>query len=372
MISKDIKTLKINLQKLLSPDKFIPHYAERKEQDPSTLGPIAVELHWTSTCNYNCVHCSYGSRRRNRGMLSPSIIQGIVSDLIKLRTQAVYLSGGGEPTTVNGWDGYAEQLLDNGVDVALITNGVAVQEHHCAVLRRMNYIAVSVYSVDEQEYRQITGGNFYEKQFALPSMVKKKQYRAIVGARCVLNSVNFRRIQEIYNRAMDAGFDYIIFIPAVDYEQKGVGLKPDETTAIHDMFRKDYDLFDFTRTNIDSLLKRGIHHYETADYRTSFVTPPDRCTAVTIRGNAFINYDGSVYLCQPLIGDEEFSIGTLNTSRLIDLWNAPRHRTVIEKLNRRFAQGKCQVCRSIGFNKAADASRKTSAEFADMDRDPFI
>ncbi len=218
----------IDIKKLLSTEKFIPFYAERKSQPLLALPPIAVELHWTSDCNYDCIHCSYGSRRQSKGRLSSECIQSVIDDLISMNTSAVYLSGGGEPTVVKGWNSYARQLLDSGVKVALITNGVALQSTQVDDLSRMDYVAVSVYSTNESEYKQITDSHFFDRQWTAPGLIKSGKGKAIVGARCVINKINHTNIINIYLKVRESGYDYIIFIPAIDYEGRGVGLGHEE------------------------------------------------------------------------------------------------------------------------------------------------
>lgn len=362
----------VDLKKILSSRKFLPIHISRKNADKRFLGPVAVEFHWTSKCNYKCIHCSYSSRRRIKKNLSDEVIRSVIGDLINLKTQGVYLSGGGEPTTVEGWAGYAGQLMRHGIEMALITNGAALKKSHLSVLRNMNYIAISIYSDDEGEYRQITGGRSFNKQFDMPSMIKDEGNRTVVGARCVLNRINYRRVVSIYQRAMDAHFDYIIFIPSVDYEDANVSLSHDEMDTIQSIVRGYYGIFDFSRTNIDSLLERKIRHYEAADYRMDFSAPPAECSAVSIRGNAFINYDGGVYLCQPHIGDPRFCIGDVTETTFNQIWNSKRHCEVIDILNKQFAEGLCKNCRSINFNKAADVYDKNPSLIADITKDVFI
>ncbi|MDA8086654.1 MAG: radical SAM protein, partial [Nitrospiraceae bacterium] len=127
--------MRINLNQLLSSEKFLHVYTKRTGENSTKLPPVAVELHWTSSCNYKCVHCSYGNRRKNSTRLSAGVIQSIIDDLIELKTEAVYLSGGGEPTTVKDWQRYAKKLIENNIEVALITNGIAIREDSYDVLR---------------------------------------------------------------------------------------------------------------------------------------------------------------------------------------------------------------------------------------------
>ncbi len=344
----------VNLKELLSNKKFIPIYSSRKNLNKNKLGPVAVELHWTSICNYNCIHCSYGSRRQTRKRLSNEVINSVLKDLITLDVKGVYLSGGGEPTTVTGWDKYALELININVEVALITNGVVLKELHLAVLRKMNYIAVSVYSTDEREYEEITSGKGFEEQFSLPALLRQECNSTIIGARCVLNKINYGHVLSIYQSAMKAGFDYIIFIPVVDYEGIGIDLQAEDISCLHELLIMHYDKFDFSKTNVDVLINRKSHYYEVTDYREFMTNPQAGCKAIQVRGNAFINYDGGVYLCQPYIGIERYCIGNINEMRFEEIWNSQRHLDVIELLNQDFVSGLCKNCRSINFNKAAD------------------
>jgi len=343
---------KIILDKLLDRRKIVPFYRERNVASLNVLPPVSVEFHWTSNCNYDCVHCSYGSRRKSTSFLDANTIDSLVDDLISLRCKAVYLSGGGEPTVVKGWDQYSSKLVDHGIEVALITNGVAIKEKHLPEVRRMNYVAVSVYSTFEERYKKITDSNFFEGQFSLPMKVKAQPTNTVVGARCVLNDINSDEVFLIYNKAVESGFDYIIFIPAVDYEGRGVVLANDNAERVQNTIREKMDLFDLNRTNVSSLMSRGVSHYEKNDYRSSLPLPVSGCKAIQIRSGAFVNYDGGVYLCQPDIGNKDLEIGNLRDNGFKKIWNSERHLGVLDLLNSRYGEGSCKNCRSIAFNQA--------------------
>lgn len=362
----------IDIKKLVSTEKFIPFYAERKTQPSISLSPIAVELHWTSDCNYDCVHCSYGSRRQSKGRLSQECIRAVIEDLISMKTSAVYLSGGGEPTIVKGWDGYARQLLDSGVEVALITNSVALQSAHVDVLSRMNYVAVSVYSTDEDEYKQITDSHFFDRQWTAPRLIKAGKGDVVVGARCVINKINYKNIVNTYRKVKESGYDYIIFIPAVDYEGSGIGLGVEEQDYVNALISEHKDFFDVKFTNAVDLLTRDISHYNKTDYRQLCTNHLSGCSAVKIRANAFVNYCGGVWLCQPHIGNPLYQIGNLNKDRFSEIWNSSRHVEVAGLLHDDFSKGVCRNCRSIGFNIAGDKYDRGLVSAGDIPHDPFI
>jgi len=360
----------VDLRELLSQDKVIPFYYDRHAVDPAGLAPLAVELHWTSDCNYDCVHCSYGSRRETKGKLSNELIESLVGDLIDMKAEAVYISGGGEPTVVKNWDKHASRLIDAGVQVSLITNGVALREKHLHALSRMNYVAVSIYSDDPDQYAKTTDSRFYDVQWSAPALIKSDGGQVIVGARCVINKINYKNIVEIYKRAMSSGYDYLIFIPAVDYEGRGVDLSKKEQDEVIEIINSNLDLFDQTKTNLLSVLSRGAWHYEQKNYRDEDGNPLG-CSAIHLRFNAFVNYCGGVWLCQPHIGNTHYSIGNLFDQKFSKVWNSTKHQSVMDALHRDYKAGFCKNCRSIGFNKAI-ANFSDGFDFSSLKRDPFV
>ena len=337
----------VNLKVLLDAKKIIPHYIDRAKSD-SPKGPIAVEFHWCTTCNYNCVHCSYAQRRKHFNILPQEVVSQAVQDLIDLGVKAVYFSGGGEPTTYKNWDKYAQKFIDNDVEVALITNSIPIEDKNIDMLKKFNYIAVSVYSSNEDEYKQITGSDNFIKQFALPKRLNNKNEHVIVGARCVINNINYKSIISTYKKAMENDFDYIIFIPAVDYENKKIDLSDEIKEYVKNLINENANIIDSTKTNLLGLGEKGIQHYK--HHNGDKFRNYSGCSCADYRTNAFINYDGNVYLCQPLIGQEEYSIGNLNQNTFKEIWNSERHKTVVAKLDERFKKGDCIDCRSIAHN----------------------
>ena len=361
-----------SLDILLNPDKIIPFYNGRINVDSMVLAPVSAEFHWTSNCNYDCIHCSYGSRRKTKNYLSSEIIENLIKDLKDMNCKAVYLSGGGEPTIVKKWNEYTERLIHGGVEVALITNGVSIRDKHINTVKKMNYVAVSVYSTIEERYKNITKSKFFNQQFSLPEKIKDNS-SVIVGARCVLNKDNYDELYEIYCTAINAGFDYIIFIPAVDYEGRGVFIEDRWIDHVKKDIKKMFKKFDHTRTNVGSLLKKKINHYNGGTYLNDITDSGlELCSSIRIGSGVFFNYDGGVYLCQPDIGNKELEIGNLHDNYFRDIWNSDRHNKIIKMLNKRWRGGNCKNCRSIAFNKAIDNYCSNTANTISVETDYFL
>lgn len=359
------------LTELLTPTKFLPVYLERKSLG-RIMPPHSVELHLTARCNFRCLHCSYAKRNAERAQVPPELADRLIADLTgPLRPQGVYFSGGGEPTTMSGWEEYMARCLDAGIQTALVTNGSLLREKHWGLLARLSYMAVSIHSPEPATHARITGGPGFAAQFTIPGKVKAAGTGVIVGARCVLNGENYAQALGIYRAAMDAGYDYVIFIPAVDYEARGLAL-PHEQTQTLERIAAEGD-FDEDATNFKALARRGFGYYASGPGVPGTVRDAGDCHATRLGATAFVNYDSQVYLCQPNIGRREMAIGGLRKEPLSVSWGGVRHRAVIEDLCGEHRAGGCVNCRALAYNRAVYEYEITPAnQPVTMVKDAFL
>ena len=227
---------RVDLKRLLNPEKAIWPYRERK--DKASLAPFSLELHLTSFCNYNCYHCSYQNRRSSRLVVNESSIKALVDDIIGLEINGVYWSGGGEPTTIKDFPAYIEEISNSKTEQALITNGLLIHDQWISLLKKFNYVAISFQASRNETYERITGFDFREKLYSNIKRLRDMLEKTILGARCVINKHNYTEVDMIYNDAKQLGIDYLIFIPAVDYEKRGdVELNTEERQLLKDYLK---------------------------------------------------------------------------------------------------------------------------------------
>ncbi len=339
-----INPKKTDLNKLLNPEKAIWPYKERENKE--SLVPFSMELHLTSLCNYDCYHCSYQNRRANSFVVNGSNIKRLVDDIIDMEINGVYWSGGGEPTTIKNFPTYIDQIASSQTEQALITNGVLIHDRWISLLTQFNYIAISFQASRHDTYEKITGHNTRDKLYSNIRKLRNILEKTILGARCVISKQNYKEIDRIYYDAEELGFDYLIFIPAVDYEKRGdIELNAEEKNYLRDEINNILPSLDDSFTNLNRIIKQGGTYYKKEE-RSGFP-----CYANKIRSTAFVNYDGGVWLCQPHIGNPKYCIGNINNHRLTEIWNSQRHCEVIELLDSEHEMGNCKNCRSIAYNR---------------------
>lgn len=335
---------KVNLKRLLNPEKIILPYVDRKNR--SNLPPFSVELHPTSYCNYNCYHCSYQNRRAKHLVVNETTIDVLVNDIINMGVKGVYWSGGGEPTTIKNFSKYIEKIANSEAEQALITNGILLNDQLISQLVRFNYVAVSFQASKSETYKKITGYNTKDKLYHNIKTLRSILKKTLLGARCVINKYNYREIVQIYNDAKELGFDYIIFIPAIDYEERGsVELNEEEKNHLKEEIKNMSEYLDDSFTNLMGIVNCRISYYK-KDTICGFP-----CYTNNIKATAFVNYDGGIWLCQPHIGDPKYSIGNIYKSSLSKIWNSERHAKVIKLLDNEHKAGNCKNCRSLSYNR---------------------
>lgn len=334
----------VDLKKLINPEKAILPYSERKNE--AVCPPFSVELHLTSFCNYDCYHCSYQNRRTKHLVVQDTNIEMLVDDIVNMGVNGVYWSGGGEPTTIKNLPRYIEKTANSKTEQALITNGILISDQLMSQLVRLNYIAVSFQASNNETYKKITGCDTKDKLYLNIGKLRNILGKTILGARCVINKYNYREIALIHNDAKKLGFDYIIFIPVIDYEERGnIELSREEKNYLKEETENMMPYLDDSFTNIIDIVNRGVTYYKKDD---KLGYP---CYANNVRATAFVNYDGGVWLCQPHIGNPTYSIGNIYESRFSKIWNSKRHNEVIELLDTEHREGKCKNCRSIAYNR---------------------
>ena len=209
-----------------------------------------------------------------------------------------------------------------------------------------DYVAISFQASRNETYERITGFDFREKLYSNIKRLRDMLEKTILGARCVINKHNYTEVDMIYNDAKQLGIDYLIFIPAVDYEKRGdVELNTEEKNYLRDKVEDIMPYLDDSFTNLGRIMNQGVSYYKNHE-KSEF-----SCYANQIRATAFVNYDGGVWLCQPHIGKSKYCIGNINKHSFTEIWNSGRHCEVIELLDEEHKRGDCRNCRSIAYNE---------------------
>jgi MoaA/NifB/PqqE/SkfB family radical SAM enzyme len=168
-----------------------------------------VTLYVTDRCNSRCITCDYW---RHGGIdLSPAAVDALLPELKELGTELVLLSGG-EPLLNPEWAEIAERLKSAGLEVWLLTSGLALAKHARRAAVIFAAITVSLDGTDRETYAAIRGLDAFDKVC--------EGVRAAAGAvplnlRVTVQRANYRQLPAFVDLARTLGARQVSFL-AVD------------------------------------------------------------------------------------------------------------------------------------------------------------
>lgn len=292
--------------------------------------PISVELHLTDCCNLNCEWCTDKELRKNAATLKMEAIERLLLEFREHGT-GVTLEGGGEPTLHPQFHEILETGRRFGVDMGLITNGVADISSDADKLK---WIRVSLDSSTREEYRREKGVDHFER--VLGNLEKLSESRnpekTFVGVGYVLTKRNQSNLIGLMKRLNNIGIDYIYLRPVEEAD--------DIAPSFDDLLELRRKLAEFT-----------------ADMRLKYMLPiQDRvidknaelpCIAHSL--TSIIHANGEVALCEKRRGDG-IMLGSIYENSFEEIWHSSCREEASQKLLDADSQRFCSACRMTGFN----------------------
>ncbi len=169
-----------------------------------------VTLYLTDRCNSRCVTCDYW--RHGRADLTLQAVERFLPSLEVLQTRVALISGG-EPLLHPQWAQIAQRLRDSGLQLWLLTSGLALAKHAITAHRLFQAITVSLDGVDSETYAAIRGLDAFERVCA--GIRAAVRIGTPVSIRVTLQRANYRQLLRFVELAHDLGVRQVSFI-AVD------------------------------------------------------------------------------------------------------------------------------------------------------------
>jgi len=169
-----------------------------------------ITFYLTDRCNSRCVTCDYWRHGRTDASLE-SVLR-VLPELRTLRTRVALLSGG-EPLMNPEWQAMAGALREAGLEVWLLTAGLALAKHAAAAVAACDSITVSLDGTNASTYRAIRGLDAFDKVCEGIRAVAGRG--ATVNLRVTLQRSNYRELREFVRLALELGVAKVSFL-AVD------------------------------------------------------------------------------------------------------------------------------------------------------------
>lgn len=207
--------------------------------DAAKTGPFIVDIGLTTRCNLHCLGCPYHSPSakedtllplsRNRSMSDIPLdsLKQLCSDLKKLNTYSINITGAGEPMLHPDITEFVYTAKASGLHINLFTNGTLLNEESITsfIDAKMDNIRVSLWATSTEEYKlNYPGTNpaFFKKVMNnLKLITRLKEERniklPILTIYNVVGSNNLQSIDAMVDLAYEVGCNRLFFHPLVNH-----------------------------------------------------------------------------------------------------------------------------------------------------------
>lgn len=324
--------------------------------------PTHVQIILSDLCNENCSFCAYrlegyisnqmfgvtdaltGVRNNNPNrMIAYGKVVEILDDCRNMGVKAIQITGGGEPTVHPQHHLIFSDVLDRGLDLALVTNGVILRPGVPETLARASWVRVSIDAGSPETYASMrsVSPNYFAKAWATVRSLadardRVKDRRMVLGVGYVVTKENYHEVATAARLARDNGADNLrisAFFQSddekyyVDFFEEAADLCREAAAVSTDKFT----VFNRFGDRVSDLRQRN-PDYQFCGYQ--HVT-------------TYIGGDLSVFRCCNLAYNERGLIGSLKDQRFSDLWFSSEKEGKFANFD---ARG-CERCQFNGINR---------------------
>lgn len=214
-----------SVQKLVHHPEALQDLRERRHQSPTQIHFMPM-----LACNQHCSFCSYGHRTKedeegqfgwkNMALMSDDYIpvekmRECVADWRAMGVKAVELTGGGEPLLYPYISDFLWLAADWGVDMALVTNGTALNEQNASRFCSTNWkwARVSIDAGTKEQYiatRRVPASHWAFAWRGVEALARRRQKPdQRVGVGFVVDRSNFSGVYDAVRLALEAGADNV-------------------------------------------------------------------------------------------------------------------------------------------------------------------
>jgi MoaA/NifB/PqqE/SkfB family radical SAM enzyme len=242
----------------------------------------------------------------------------IIDSCADIGVKAVQYTGGGEPLVHPAIKQAFRRTLDRGMELALVSNGMAMNDEVIELLRDAAWVRISVDAYNPQTYSLIrrVRTQFHDLMLDNISKLVNRKRSAIVGVGFVVNAENYTEIYEACRLFKGIGVDN--FRISAAFTPKGLSYFDgifDEAKRLAQKAKEELEDENFTVFNLfNDRISNLFHGSQDYDYCPMKELVP------------YIGADLNVYTCCMLAYNDLGFIGSLKEQTFSELWNSKQKR----------------------------------------------
>lgn len=313
-----------------SPYKVVHHLDKIEElRQGCQIAPVQIHLIPTNRCNQNCVFCAYrlpdypsAKNFYAKDEIPESKLLEIIDSCKEIGVKGIQYTGGGEPLVHPAISKAFQRTIEQGMDLALVSNGQALTDELIEILANVSWVRISVDSHKKATYsliRRVKGG-IYDKVTKNIEKLAKLKSSTILGVGFVVNAENHREIYSACQYFKELGVDN--FRISAAFTSFGMAYfdgflqdaKELAQKAKENLEDKNFTVFNLFNDRIGDLF-HGSQDYPYCPMK-EFVP--------------YVGADQNVYTCCMLAYNDFGYIGSLQEQSFNELWSSEQKKSFFE------------------------------------------
>lgn len=308
-------------------------YYESKLQDflsGKRLTPVTVDMGIHKGCNMRCTFC-YGTYQKPSKDYIPTVkLLEVADDAAWLGIKGIAIIGDGEPTLNPGLYPFVEALTARGVESAVATNGLLLDdEKTCILTRNCTWLRFNISAVGEKYakiHKGVPKGSFEKLKKTIQHAVTYRD-RCTIGLQMVLVPEAFDQVVPLAKLGVELGVDYV---QVKQFSDAGTGMPMHFDMNRYDEITESLKEAEALENDTTKIIIKW-HALEeskkiTMEKKWSF----DRCVDLPFLFQ--ISGNGKCYPCGYMFNKEPYCYGDLMEQSLFQILNSDHYWNVVDKV----------------------------------------
>ena len=310
--------------------------------------PLYLAVSMSEACNHKCLFCVYDYIDRTKTYIDKDSILRFMKELGENGLKAAYFSGEGEPLMhPDAIEIIRETKGTYGIDCALNSNGwYLTKDKSEELLPYLTYARFSVNGCSPENYKEVhrTSAKAYDRVLQnledAVAVRKDKGLDITLGAQCVILAENIDLIPNLAADLKRVGIDYLALKPFLPYDLAEYRTPLDlHAASTEDALRRAEAVSD---ENFKVVIRwESIRKITQRTY--------DKCLSHPFMLE--VDSKGELYLCGPLLGQEGFGYGNINTHSYGEILQSDKYKKAIEKIGCVNVHNCMPNCRNDAVNR---------------------
>lgn len=311
--------------------------------------PIYIEAAPAGGCNHRCIFCALDYLKYKLRFIDSRKFKQFISQVAKKGTKSIMFAGEGEPLLHKDIVKFITYAKQNGLDVAMTTNGVLLNKKNTApILKELSWLRLSINAGTAKTYSLVHRCQIDDFKKVINNLkeavkIKKaKGYKCTIGVQLLLLNENYREVSILAKILSKVGVDYLTVKP---YSQHPSSLNRLKT-------RLNYQKLLYLEKQLKKYSKKGFqvifrkHTMKKLRERK----PYQRCLGLPFW--SYLDSGGNLYACSAFLGDKRFCYGNIYQSSFEKVWNGKQRKKIMLMMKNSWDIEKCrEVCRLDEINR---------------------